>query len=405
MPARIMPEGADLHFSPAEYAARLARLRAAMEAAGIGVLFTSDPSNMAWLTGFDAWSFYTPQGVVVGPAGEPLYWGRGMDATAARLTCWMADESIHGYADDYVMAADRHAMSDLAALLAERGWNRLPLGVEFEGYYYSPRAHAVLTAAHEGPVLDATGLVNRCRAVKSPAEIAFMRRAARISANIQRRILEVFRPGVPSNVMAAEIYRTAMLGATDPDGTAHGGTVAAICPLMASGRRAAAPHLTWDDRPAAPDTGTFFEISGCYRRYHAPLARTVWLGAPPAEVRKAEEAVLEGIAAGIDAARPGAVAGDVARALHAALARHGIERTGRCGYPVGLSFPPDWGERTYSIRESDDTVLQPGMTFHFMPGIWTEDWGLEITETLLIRESGPAEALTDWPRRLFVIEG
>ena len=61
-----------------------------MAAAGVDVLVTVDPSNMAWLTGYDGWSFYTPQAVIVGPEGEPLYWGRRMDAVGATLTCWMA---------------------------------------------------------------------------------------------------------------------------------------------------------------------------------------------------------------------------------------------------------------------------------------------------------------------------
>ncbi|MEM1314134.1 MAG: M24 family metallopeptidase, partial [Pseudomonadota bacterium] len=68
----------------------------------------------------------------------------------------------------------------------------------------------------------------------------------------------------------------------------------------------------------------------------------------------------------------------------------------------GLSYPPDWGERTLSFRESEDRLLEPGMTFHFMPGLWTPDWGLEITETILIRETGPAECLTTWDRALIV---
>jgi ectoine hydrolase len=67
-----------------------------------------------------------------------------------------------------------------------------------------------------------------------------------------------------------------------------------------------------------------------------------------------------------------------------------------------LSYPPDWGERTFSIRPVDTTVLEPGMTFHFMPALWMEDWGLEITETLLIRDGGAAECLADYPRKLFV---
>jgi ectoine hydrolase len=105
---------------------------------------------------------------------------------------------------------------------------------------------------------------------------------------------------------------------------------------------------------------------------------------------------------GLEAARAGNTAGDIARALYAALAKAGIERSGRCGYPIGLSYPPDWGERTVSIRTSDETVLKPGMTFHFMPGLWMTDWGLEITESILIREDGPAECLCNRPRKLFV---
>ena len=90
------------------------------------------------------------------------------------------------------------------------------------------------------------------------------------------------------------------------------------------------------------------------------------------------------------------------RAFHHVLSRRGIAREGRCGYPIGLSYPPDWGERTFSIRPEDETVLAPGMTFHFMPALWMEDWGLEITEPLLIRADGPAECLADVPRKLFI---
>ena len=118
----------------------------------------------------------------------------------------------------------------------------------------------------------------------------------------------------------------------------------------------------------------------------------------------AERAVLEGVDAGLEAARAGNVAGDIARAFYAVLDRCGIKREGRCGYCIGLSYPPDWGERTVSIRPSDTTELTPNMTFHFMPGLWMQDWGLEITESIRIREHGPAEALADVPRPLFVVD-
>ena len=55
-----------------------------------------------------------------------------------------------------------------------------------------------------------------------------------------------------------------------------------------------------------------------------------------------------------------------------------------------------------SIRSEDETELQAGMTFHFMPGLWMENWGLSITESILIREDGRAETFCDRPRELFI---
>ncbi|MDE2738016.1 MAG: M24 family metallopeptidase, partial [Paracoccaceae bacterium] len=233
--------------------------------------------------------------------------------------------------------------------------------------------------------------------VKSDEEIAFMRKAAGISQKIMTGIMERAEPGLKKNELVGEIYRDAMVGV---DGA--WGDYPAIVPLLPSGKDASAPHLTWDGRELKSGEATFFEISGCYRRYHAPFCRTLFLGNPPQDMQDASKALIDGLEAGLKAAKTGNVAGDVARALKTELRRAGINREGRVGYPIGLSYPPDWGERTISFREEDETVLEPGMTFHFMPGLWMDNWGLETTETILINENGPAEALIDFPRKLFV---
>jgi len=395
-----MPDVA-LPFTRAEYADRLDRVRRAMERTGLEVLVCTDPSNMAWLTGYDGWSFYVHQAVIVGPEGDPVFWGRKMDAMGALRTCYMAEDDIVAYSDDYVMSEDRHAMQHLAETIAARGWETRRIGTEQENYYHTARAHRVLTKALGQEPEDATNLANWCRAVKSPAEIGYMRRAARIVERIHARIAEMVAPGVRKNDVAAEIYRVGIEGAEDDQGR-YGGDYPAIAPLMPTGKDATAAHLTWTDDPFERGAGTFFEIAGCYRRYHLPLCRTVYLGEPPRDMRAAEEAVLEGMADGIAAARPGNTAGDVARAFYSVLQKRGIEREGRCGYPIGLSYPPDWGERTFSIRPSDETVLEAGMTFHFMTAMWMADWGLELTESLLVRDGAPAECLADVPRKLTV---
>ncbi|MEB8388845.1 M24 family metallopeptidase [Rhodobacteraceae bacterium KMM 6894] len=388
----------DIPFSQSEYQDRLTRTRAAMEVAGLDALFVTDPSNQAWLTAYEGWSFYVHQGVVVFPDRDPVWWGRRMDANGALLTVWMADDCIWYYGDEFVQSTTRHPMQDLAAKLTDLGRGTGRIGVEMENYYYSAKAHAVLESSlGDATLVDATALVNWQRGVKSEAEIGFMRKAASITEKMIDGYLERVEPGLPKNELTAEIYRDALRGV---DGA--WGDYPAIVPLLPSGADASAPHLTWDGRPFKTGEGTFFEISGVYRRYHAPCCRTVFLGKPTDPILRAEAAMIEGLEAGMEAARAGNRACDIANALGNALERAGIARSGRCGYGIGLSYPPDWGERTVSLRPEDQTVLKPGMTFHFMPGLWMDDWGLEITETILIRENGPAEALCDRPRKLFV---
>ncbi|MEZ5912205.1 MAG: M24 family metallopeptidase [Paracoccaceae bacterium] len=388
----------DLPFSSAEYARRLALTRAAMATAGLDALFVTDPSNQAWLTGYDGWSFYVHQGVIVTHDRDPVWWGRRMDAFGALRTCWMVRDSIHGYADHFVQSTLRHPMQDLAGHIRAMGLASARIGVEMENYYYSAKAHAVLNAElPEAALTDATALVNWQRLVKSQEEIVFICKAARISEKIVRTAIDRAEPGLRKNELVAEIFHAAITGVGE-----DWGDYPAIVPLTPSGEDASAAHLTWNGAPMKAGEATFFELSGCYRRYHAPLCRTVFLGRPPVAMLDAAKAQLEGIEAGLEAARAGNRTGDIARAFMAVLKRHGIERDGRMGYPIGLSYPPDWGERTASIRAEDETVLKPGMVFHFMPALWMKSWGLETTETILIGDTGAAEPLANVERRLFV---
>ncbi|OIQ40832.1 MAG: ectoine hydrolase DoeA [Roseobacter sp. MedPE-SWde] len=385
-------------FSRAEYDRRIAKTRAAMQQAGIELLFVTDPSNQAWLTGYDGWSFYVHQGVLMGLEGEPIWWGRHMDSIGAGRTCWMSAENIHGYGDHYVQSTERHPMQDLAGHICALGFEGARIGVEMENYYYSAKAHAVLVAElPQAQMQDATALVNWQRLVKSEDEIAFVRKAARISEKVMATAIERAAPGVRKNDLVADIYHAGITGVGD-----DWGDYPAIVPLTPSGLDATAAHLTWNGAPMREGEATFFELSGCYRRYHAPLCRTVYLGTPPENVLRAEAAQLEGIEAGLQAARAGNRTCDIANAFIDVLKGHGIHREGRCGYPIGLSYPPDWGERSASIRSEDTTMLEPGMIFHFMPALWMDTWGLETTETILITEDGAAETLCDVERKLFI---
>lgn len=385
----------DLPFSSDEYAQRLAKTRAEMATLGLDALFVTDPSNMAWLTGYDGWSFYVHQGVLLTLEGDPIWWGRAMDAVGAQRTTFLNDDNIVGYDDTYVQNPSKHPMETLSRLLASRGLEGARVGLEMDNYYFT--ASAFLTLRKTSPQVtwsDATGLVNWQRAVKSETEITYMRRAARIVERMHSVIREKAEIGMRKNELIADIYHASVLGA---DG--HWGDYPAIVPMAPSGIDATAPHLTWDDTPMQAGESTFFEIAGAYRRYQCPQSRTLFLGTPPQKYLDAEKAVLEAVDAGLAQAKPGNFCEDIAIAFNSTLNKLGFQKDSRCGYAIGLSYPPDWGERTMSFREGDKTVLETGMTFHFMPALWLDDGGLEITEPIVITDTG-VECLCTTPRAL-----
>ncbi|WP_136440547.1 ectoine hydrolase DoeA [Pacificoceanicola onchidii] len=386
-------------FAAEEYQARLGRTQAAMAQQGLDLLILSDPSNMAWITGYDGWSFYVHQCVIVPSSGKPFWFGRGQDAQGAYRTVWMPADQVIGYPDHYVQSNERHPMEYLCQQLTDRGLAKGTIGVEMDNYWYSARAHERLShGLPNATIKDAASLVNWQRAVKSDQELAYMRQAARIAERMHQRIAEKAEVGLRKCDLVAEIYDA---GLRYDAALGVGGDYPAIVPLLPSGPDAAAPHLTWDDAPMQAGQGTFFEVAGCVHRYHVPLSRTVFLGTPPQDFLDAEEAVLEGMEAGLEAARAGNTCHDMADAFFTALEARGIVKDNRCGYPIGLSYPPDWGERTMSLRRGDRTELKPGMTFHFMTGLWMENWGYETTESIAITHGAP-EIFCDVPRKMLI---
>ena len=113
------------------------------------------------------------------------------------------------------------------------------------------------------------------------------------------------------------------------------------------------------------------------------------------------DAVVEGIEAALDVIKPGITCEDIELAWRKTISKHGFAKESRMGYSTGLNYPPDWGERTASIRPGDRTVLQPNMVFHMIPGIWLDHYGVEISETFRVTETG-VEVLANVERKLFI---
>jgi Xaa-Pro dipeptidase len=385
-----------LPFERSEYTQRLTRIRRDMASRDIGLLVVTDIANQHYITGYDGWSFYTPQVVLVPiEDSEPVWVGRAMDAAGGRLTAWMKPENVVGFPESYVQQTDRHPMDWIARLVVERGWGRRRIAVELEAYYYSPKAHAHLVAGLSGAtIIDAELLVNWVRAVKSPAEIAYLRNAARLAEGTMRAAYEAIAPGVRECDAIARIYAAQVAGHPD-----FAGDITALPPTILAGENASAPHLMWGDRRFTADETVALELAGACRHYTAGLARTIQLGKPGPKVLDTAKAVLEGMDAVLATMRPGVTGEDVEEAWRAVIARYGLKKESRIGYSIGLAYPPDWGEHTISLRQGDRYVLQPGNVVHSILGMWMEGWGIEVSETILVTERG-CETLTAFPREV-----
>ena len=92
-----------LAFSRKEYQSRFKKVQKLMRKKGIDVLISTDPGNMNWLTGYDGWSFYVHQGVIISlDESEPIWFGRYMDKSAALLRCYMEEKNMLPYPEEYV---------------------------------------------------------------------------------------------------------------------------------------------------------------------------------------------------------------------------------------------------------------------------------------------------------------
>ncbi|WP_353642586.1 Xaa-Pro peptidase family protein [Mesorhizobium sp. WSM2239] len=388
-----------LRFEVSEYKIRLEKARKAMEKAGLDLLVVTDPANMNWLTGYDGNAFYVPQCVVVSKDKDPLWFGREMDANGCRRTAYIGEDRIRWYEDHYVQSDTLHPMMVLGQIITEEGHGSATIGVEKDNYYFSALSFEILSAAlPNARFKNADRLVNWQRIVKSQQEIEYMHGAGKVVEAMYQRLSEVLRSGIKQSDVIAELTHAGTRGVGD-----YWGDYPAAVPNIGAGADASAPHLTWSDRPIRSNESIFFELAGVHKRYHCPLARTYYLGKPTLQILDAEKAILDGMQAGLDKAVAGNRCEDIAKAYVSQLARYGLVKTGRSGYSMGLGYPPAWGENTASFRDGDKTELRPGMTFHFMTGLWYGDWGIEITESILITE-GQVECLSNVPRKLLVID-
>lgn len=383
-------------FERNEYLQRLANTRHEMSRQGIDLLLVTTPENINYLSGYAGWSFYTPQALIVmAGAGEPLLVVREMDVACARFTAFLGEECLVGYPESFI-GGERHPMEYIAQLISGRAPALRRMGIEPAGCFFSVQSFEKLRAGLSGcEFVDSAGLVNWLRTIKSDAEIAVMREAARIANAGMATAIEHIRAGARECDVSAEIHRTLIRGC---DG-AGGGVPASF--TLVSGPRTSAPHIPWTDNRLEHGQCVNLEMGGSRHQYHAGLSRSFFLGAPPESLVALSRVVVDGLNAALSAVKPGRTCESVALEWQRVIGQAGYRKASRIGYSIGLGFQPTWIDYSASLQQGDRTLLKPNMTFHMICGMWHGTDNCVLSETFRVSESG-CEVLTAAPRELIV---
>jgi Xaa-Pro aminopeptidase len=375
-----------LPFDAAEYDRRQAALRARMEERGLDAVLLSGPENQYYLTGYETTGFHSfPQTLIVPRSGPTLLVTRQLEEGNAAAAYGLGSR---GYRDD-----DNPA-EVLGLALYGLGLAEATLGVEKAVPWLTVRLfEALQRALPSAKLVDVSGLVELMRAVKSPAEIAYMRQAAVAVGAGMRAGLAAIREGVNEREIAAAVFPARILA---------GSHFVRNPTYITAGPRSALAHATWLGRTLVRGDVVFLEMGANVRHYDAALIRTGIVGPPSDLLRRAADASLAGLTAALATVRAGIPASDVYRATREAIAKEGCEQffLHRAGYGIGIEFVT-WIERGgVSLDAGSPTMLEANMTLHLVPYLLLPGVGsVGFSETVCVTADG-CEVLTQCPRAL-----
>ncbi len=364
-----------------------------MERLGLTALLLAGPEDIYYLTGVNHAGYFAVTLLVVPADGPALLVARAMESATVEL---QAPRCVHVPYEDgsdpsgAAIEALRRSSSAAGRVGVDRSTMYLPLDVW----------ERIREQLPEVRWADASELVAERRMVKSPGEIAHVRRAAAISDRALQAGLEAAGPGTTERAVAAAIYAELIRAGSEYPG---------VPPLVRSTPTLSLEHVTWSDRALEPGDALFVELSASVARYHAPVSRIAHVGEAPAGLDEAAGHALTAFDALRGALRAGERAGRVYEAWQRAVdARLGHSRYARhhCGYITGIGFPPSWtGSGTpMGLRAGSDLVLREGMVFHVFSWILGQgpaDYG--VSDTALVTGDG-CELLTTTAREPIIIQ-
>lgn len=375
-----------LHFERAEFDGRIAAARAELNARGLAAILLFAQESHYYLTGYDTSGYVFFQCTVLTADDQPItLLTRRPDLEQARRTSVIEDVRV------WYDAEGAAPTDDLRGILAEKGLAGERVGIELDSYGLRAHQYEALKTCLDGwcRLEDASDLVRTLRLVKSPAELAYVRRAAALAYASLTAMLDAAGPGAFEGDIAAAGQAAILSG---------GGDVAPSGPVLGSGERALLVRSATGYRTLDAVDQLTLEFAASYRHYCACLMRTVAIGSGSDAHRAMFDVTADALAAMTDAARAGRPLGEIDDAHRQVYdaAGYGEARMAACGYSLGASFRPTWMDVPPMLYSGNPLVARPGMVL-FLHAILIDapqELAMSLGHTIVIGETG-AEVLSE----------
>jgi len=374
-----------LHFQRSEFDARLASARAALQREKLDAILLFAQESLYYLTGFDTSGFVFFQcALLTADAGEIVLLTRRPDFEQARRTSIITDIRL------WYDGEGADPAKDLKAILEERKLARRRIGIELRTFGLTADKYELVRRRLDGwcELVEASHVVRALRLVKSPAEIAYVRKAAELADRSLEAMLAAALPGAFEGDIAAAGAAPILAGGGDPPPSG---------PVLGSGDRALLVRSATGFRHLDPVDQLTMEFAASYRHYCACLMRTIAIGKANDTQRKMFEVTRDALAAMTEAARPGRPLGEIDDAHRRVYdqAGYGQARMAACGYSLGALYRPTWMDVPPMLYSGNPLPAAPGMVL-FLHAILIDaakNLAMSLGHTITITSTG-AEVLS-----------
>jgi Xaa-Pro aminopeptidase/Xaa-Pro dipeptidase len=238
-------------------------------------------------------------------------------------------------------------------------------------------------------IVDGLDILLRMRRIKTPAEIAVIRKLADATSVGMNAGLAAVKAGATESEVAAAV---------------HAGCVAAGAERMVYGCLASAGPRSFmknifprPDKAILQDELVVIDIGAKLGGYQSDMSRNAVAGRPTDEVRRLLEACVEAEEVGLEATRPGVPVVSVVTAMKEVIAGHGFAEW---DWTTGHGFGLDLVEEPH-FYPTNTALLEPDMCFYIEPMIVPTSVGTVCFEDMVLVTEGGGEQLTSSPKRVW----